>query len=80
MSNIRTAMNRGAFDFVTKPIDFADLEMTIAKTLHKLEITRGYQRRWAGGGGTELIVAHRLQSVGLHDKLRPVGYNGSCSK
>jgi FixJ family two-component response regulator len=29
MNNIRTAMNRGAFDFLTKPIDFADLEMTI---------------------------------------------------
>ena len=26
MANIRAAMNRGAFDFVTKPIDFADLE------------------------------------------------------
>ena len=25
MKNIRTAMNRGAFDFVTKPIDFEDL-------------------------------------------------------
>jgi adenylate cyclase len=45
MANIRTAMNRGAFDFVTKPIDFADLETTIAKTLRNLEITRGYQRR-----------------------------------
>jgi adenylate cyclase len=45
MVNIRTAMNRGAFDFVTKPIDFADLETTIAKTLRNLEITRGYQRR-----------------------------------
>jgi len=31
--NIRTAMNRGAFDFVTKPIDFNDLEATISKTL-----------------------------------------------
>ena len=30
MENIRTAMNRGAFDFVTKPIDFHDLEATIA--------------------------------------------------
>src|SRR6266853_6214691 len=28
MTNIRTAMNRGAFDFVTKPVDFADLEVT----------------------------------------------------
>src|SRR3954469_4889145 len=31
MSNIRTAMNRGAFDFLTKPIDFGDLELTINK-------------------------------------------------
>jgi len=36
MGNIRTAMNRGAFDFVTKPIEFEDLETTIAKTLEHL--------------------------------------------
>ncbi|MEE9373399.1 MAG: adenylate/guanylate cyclase domain-containing protein [Saprospiraceae bacterium] len=33
MENIRTAMNRGAFDFITKPIDFDDLTITIEKTL-----------------------------------------------
>jgi adenylate cyclase len=33
MENIRTAMNRGAFDFITKPVDFNDLELTINKTL-----------------------------------------------
>ena len=33
MKNIRTAMNRGAFDFVTKPVDFQDLEVTIERTL-----------------------------------------------
>jgi adenylate cyclase len=33
MDNIRTAMNRGAFDFVTKPINFEDLELTIEKTI-----------------------------------------------
>ena len=33
MQNIRMAMNYGAFDFVTKPIDFEDLEITINKTL-----------------------------------------------
>ncbi len=33
MENIRTAMNRGAFDFITKPIDFKDLELTIEKTI-----------------------------------------------
>lgn len=33
MENIRTAMNRGAFDFVTKPVDFEDLELTMEKTI-----------------------------------------------
>ena len=40
MKNIRTAMNRGAFDFVTKPIDFKDLETTITKTLDHLGVMR----------------------------------------
>jgi len=33
MDNIRTAMNRGAYDFITKPINFEDLSLTIEKTL-----------------------------------------------
>lgn len=33
MENIRTAMNRGAFDFLCKPIDFVDLDLTMDKTL-----------------------------------------------
>lgn len=33
MENIRTAMNRGAFDFITKPVNFEDLELTMQKTL-----------------------------------------------
>ncbi len=33
MDNIRTAMNRGAFDFITKPINFEDLEVTMKKTI-----------------------------------------------
>jgi class 3 adenylate cyclase/FixJ family two-component response regulator len=33
MDNIRTAMNRGAFDFITKPVNFEDLEVTMEKTL-----------------------------------------------
>jgi adenylate cyclase len=45
MSNIRTAMNRGAFDFLTKPIDFTDLEMTIEKTLRHVEMMGEYRRR-----------------------------------
>ena len=37
MKNIRTAMNRGAFDFVTKPVDFEDLQVTIDRTLRHME-------------------------------------------
>jgi len=44
MSNIRTAMNLGAFDFVTKPIEFNDLEVTIKKTLDNLNKLREIQR------------------------------------
>lgn len=33
MENIRTAMNRGAYDFITKPVNFEDLEMTMEKTI-----------------------------------------------
>ena len=47
MSNIRTAMNRGAFDFITKPIDFGDLEMTIDKTIRHVEMLRETRRRQA---------------------------------
>jgi adenylate cyclase len=47
MANIRTAMNRGAFDFVTKPIDFVDLETTIAKTLRHIEVLREARQRQA---------------------------------
>jgi phosphoserine phosphatase RsbU/P len=44
MDNIRTAMNRGAFDFVTKPVDFQDLETTINKTIQELQILRNAQQ------------------------------------
>lgn len=40
MDNIRLAMNRGAFDFVTKPVNFADLEITIERTLKHVLMIR----------------------------------------
>jgi adenylate cyclase len=44
MDNIRSAMNRGAFDFVCKPVNFDDLEITIEKTLkHVLQIRETLQ-------------------------------------
>ena len=36
MENIRTAMNRGAFDFITKPINFEDLSLTMEKTIRQV--------------------------------------------
>lgn len=40
MTNIRTAMNRGAFDFITKPVDFQDLEVTLEKTIKQVNQVR----------------------------------------
>ena len=37
MDNIRTAMNYGAFDFITKPVNFSDLELTMEKTIKHVE-------------------------------------------
>jgi adenylate cyclase len=47
MRNIRTAMNRGAFDFLTKPIDFGDFEATIDKTLRHVGSMREARTRRA---------------------------------
>src|SRR5947207_5657992 len=44
MANIRTAMNRGAFDFVTKPVDLNDLEITMNKTLDNMARVRDLDR------------------------------------
>jgi len=38
MQNIRTAMNRGAFDFVVKPVDFEDLDLTMEKTITHVKL------------------------------------------
>jgi len=40
MENIRIAMNRGAFDFITKPVNFEDLEITIERTLQHVKRIR----------------------------------------
>jgi len=40
MDNIRVAMNRGAFDFVTKPVNFEDLEVTMEKTIRHVNQLR----------------------------------------
>jgi adenylate cyclase len=44
MTNLRTAMNRGAFDFVTKPVDLNDLEITVRKALAHIAKLREMER------------------------------------
>jgi adenylate cyclase len=45
MTNLRTAMNRGAFDFVTKPVDLRDLEITVHKALANIAKLREMDRQ-----------------------------------
>ena len=63
MRNIRTAMNRGAFDFVTKPIDFRDLRVTIDRSLKNLAQWREAlaSRDRLVALENELSVARRMQ-------------------
>ncbi len=63
MKNIRTAMNRGAFDFVTKPVDFKDLQITIERTLTHMKEWRkalSYRDKLVSIQN-ELEVASRIQ-------------------
>src|SRR3979411_2321166 len=77
MSNIRTAMNRGAFDFFTKPIDFGDLEMTIDKTIRHVEMMREARLRQAEAERAHASlsryfspqIASRLAAVGDSDGM-----------
>jgi DNA-binding response OmpR family regulator len=58
IDNIRAAMNLGAFDFLTKPIDFEDLEITTNKTLqHVQQIKTSLENeRLAQKAQAELLV------------------------
>ena len=74
MENIRTAMNRGAFDFVTKPVDFNDLQITIEKTLkHIQDLQQALKNRdRLVAIRRELDVAKQVQLSGVPAEL-PVG-------
>ncbi len=63
IKNIRAAMNRGAFDFVTKPIDFDDLRITVERGLQQLEMSReaAASRDQLQALQSELGFANRMQ-------------------
>lgn len=72
MPNIRTAMNRGAFDFLTKPLDFSDLEATLAKTQRELEELRAGMRARERLAflHSELEIATRIQQSILPETIQ----------
>lgn len=71
MTNLRVAMNRGAYDFVTKPIDFEDLEATILKTARELDGLREGRRarERLADIEAELGVAAKIQTSLLPEAL-----------
>ncbi|MDR9416771.1 MAG: SpoIIE family protein phosphatase [Gracilimonas sp.] len=73
MENIRTAMNRGAFDFVTKPIDFGDLTTTIEKSLKEIQlIYDGIERKKTlEAVQSDLETASRIQQKMLPQEFPP---------
>jgi sigma-B regulation protein RsbU (phosphoserine phosphatase) len=71
MENIRAAMNGGAYDFLTKPIDFADLERTIVKSQRELLILRQGREAQANLATLdhELRIATKLQQAILPEVI-----------
>jgi sigma-B regulation protein RsbU (phosphoserine phosphatase) len=65
MDNIRHAMNNGAFDFATKPIDLDDLQITIDKAVEQIEYIRSAQKEHAQlvDIQTDLSVAREIQQA-----------------
>ena len=71
MENIRKAMNLGAFDFLTKPIDFQDLEITTQKTLQHVQQMKAAleQERLAQQAQVELL-RHLQQEVAERERAQ----------
>ena len=69
LKNIRTAMNRGAFDFVTKPIDREDLEVTLKKAMDEMQVFRqGLEAR------KNLAAAQQQALEAMQEKERLILY------
>lgn len=81
MPNIRTALNRGAFDFITKPVDFEDLEITLDKAIREAVERKqaAHDRDRLLGLGRELELARTIQeslvprSFPQHERLSVFG-------
>lgn len=81
MENIRTAMNRGAFDFVTKPIDFNDLNATIDKTLKEIAMIKDgiMHKKTLEAVQSDLETAARIQKKMLPLEFPPFPHRNEFS-
>lgn len=81
MENIRTAMNRGAFDFVTKPIDFTDLNATIDKTLKEIAMIKDgiMHKKTLEAVQSDLETAARIQKKMLPLEFPPFPHRNEFS-
>lgn len=79
MDNIRAAMNQGAFDFLTKPLNFQDLVVTLEKTLAAVEADR-QQRLQLKQAQMQLMQSDKMSSLGqmmasvAHEINNPVNF------
>ncbi|WP_437980546.1 protein kinase domain-containing protein [Sorangium sp. So ce117] len=74
MTNIRRAMNRGAFDFLFKPLDFVDLETTLEKSLRSAE-----QQRQKAQANEENDILRKFTNSALVERLRALGPAGAAA-
>jgi sigma-B regulation protein RsbU (phosphoserine phosphatase) len=81
MENIRTAMNRGAFDFVTKPIDFNDLQLTIEKGIKEIITVKAAldDRKHLQAVQRDLSTAARIQQTILPQEFPPFPHRSDFS-
>lgn len=74
MTNIRTAMNRGAFDFLGKPIDFNDLQATIEKCAAHVAVVRQALQSAEENQLMRVLIGH-----GVADRWLTALRNGTLS-
>ncbi len=77
MSNIRKAMNRGACDFITKPIDFNDLEITITNAIDQYTSLKRAMEAESRLSDLEkeLLIAYKIQQAIIPHNFNPFPEN-----
>jgi len=72
MENIRTAMNRGVFDFITKPVDSQDLELTLGKTIKQVKQIRATLKAVKKNNILKMILEKQLPFSKVNEGIYPI--------